>query len=84
VIQAFVRFLAPSVYIAAQGGYVLAVGHHPGRSASGIGWAALTCAVMLALAAGTGRRLVSRVLLTEGRVTLVGSLLAAAVLIGSC
>jgi divalent metal cation (Fe/Co/Zn/Cd) transporter len=40
---------------------------------------------MLALAVGkrdTGRRLENRVLLTEGRVTLVDALLAAAVLVG--
>jgi divalent metal cation (Fe/Co/Zn/Cd) transporter len=78
-------FLALSVYIAAQGTYVLAAGHHPGPSPLGIAWTSLTCAVMLALAAGkhdTGRRLENRVLLTEGRVTLVDALLAAAVLVG--
>jgi divalent metal cation (Fe/Co/Zn/Cd) transporter len=78
-------FIVLSVYIAAQGLYVLAVGHHPGHSSLGITWTALTCAVMLALAAGkrdTGRRLENRVLLTEGRVTLVDALLAAAVLAG--
>jgi len=78
-------FLALSVYIAAQGAYVLAVGHHPTHSSLGIAWTALTCVVMLALAAGkrdTGHRLRNRVLLTEGRVTLVDAFLAAPVLIG--
>lgn len=78
-------FLALSVYIPVQGAYVLSVGRHPGRSSLGIAWTALTCVVMLALAAGkrdTGRRLGNRVLLTEGRVTLVDALLASAVLVG--
>jgi divalent metal cation (Fe/Co/Zn/Cd) transporter len=51
----------------------------------GIVWTALTAVVMFALAAGkarTGRALDNPVLATEGRVTLVDGILAAAVLLG--
>ena len=52
---------------------------------SGIIWTSVTAAVMFALAAGQARigRALSRPLLrTEGRVTMIGGILAAAVLLG--
>jgi hypothetical protein len=61
----------------------LAGGYHPRHSALGIVWTAVTAAVMFALAAGkarTGRALDNPVLATEGRVTLIDGILAAAVL----
>jgi divalent metal cation (Fe/Co/Zn/Cd) transporter len=64
---------------------VLAAGYHPRHSVLGIVWTALTAVVMFALAAGkarTGRALDNPVLATEGRVTLVDGILAAAVLLG--
>jgi divalent metal cation (Fe/Co/Zn/Cd) transporter len=64
---------------------VLAIGYHPGHSALGIAWTAVTAAAMFGLAAGkasTGRALGNPVLITEGRVTLVDGILAAAVLVG--
>jgi divalent metal cation (Fe/Co/Zn/Cd) transporter len=51
----------------------------------GIAWTSVTTAVMFALAAGkvrTGRALDNPVLNTEGRVTLIDGILAAAVLVG--
>lgn len=58
---------------------------HPGHSALGISWLAVTVMVMFALAAGkrdTGRRLGNPVLVTEARVTIIDGALAAAVLLG--
>jgi divalent metal cation (Fe/Co/Zn/Cd) transporter len=78
-------FLALAVYLTAQSGVVLATGYHPGHSPLGIGWTAVTALAMFALAAGkarTGRELGNPVLVTEGRVTLVDGILAAAVLAG--
>lgn len=78
-------FCALAVYIAAQATVTLAAGDAPESSPLGIAWTALTLAVMLALATGkarTGRALDNRVLLTEGRVTLVDAYLAGAVLVG--
>jgi divalent metal cation (Fe/Co/Zn/Cd) transporter len=78
-------FAALAAYLAVQSTLVLAAGWHPGHSWAGIGWAAVTALVMLALAAGkarTGRALGNPVLRTEGRVTLVDGLLALAVLAG--
>ncbi|MGH2910707.1 MAG: cation transporter [Solirubrobacteraceae bacterium] len=80
-----VAFVAIAAYIAAQASYVLVAGDRAHPSAAGIGWTALTCVVMLALAGGkarTGAALGNAVLLTEGRVTLVDAYLAAAVLAG--
>jgi divalent metal cation (Fe/Co/Zn/Cd) transporter len=60
-------------------------GYHPRHSVAGIIWTALTAVVMFALAAGkarTGRALDNPVLQTEGRVTLIDGILAAAVLLG--
>lgn len=78
-------FAALAVYLLAQSTVVLAVGFRPHHSALGIAWTAVTAVVMLGLAAGkarTGAALGNPVLRTEGRVTLVDGLLAAAVLLG--
>ncbi|MCX4767972.1 cation transporter [Streptomyces sp. NBC_01275] len=78
-------FAALALYLVAQSTWVLASGLRPHPSALGIGWTAVTAAVMFALAAGkarTGAALDNPVLQTEGRVTLVDGLLAAAVLVG--
>ena len=80
-----VAFGLLGLYLAVQSTVVLAVGFHPGPSPVGIAWTALTVVVMLGLAAGksrVGRVLANPVLRTEGRVTLVDGLLAAAVLLG--
>jgi divalent metal cation (Fe/Co/Zn/Cd) transporter len=64
---------------------VLATGYHPRHSVSGIIWTAVTAAMMFALATGkacTGADLGNPVLQTEGRVTLIDGILAAAVLLG--
>ena len=56
-----------------------------GEYACARAWTALTAAVMVALAAGkarTGAALGNPVLRTEGRVTLIDGILAAAVLVG--
>jgi divalent metal cation (Fe/Co/Zn/Cd) transporter len=78
-------FAALAIYLLAQSTVVLAAGYHPRHSALGIAWTAVTAAVMFALAAGkarTGRALDNPVLRTEGRVTLIDGILAAAVLLG--
>lgn len=78
-------FASLAVYLAVQSTWVLAAGFRPRHSAVGIGWTAITAAVMFALAYGksrTGRALGNPVLATEGRVTLVDGILAAAVLAG--
>jgi divalent metal cation (Fe/Co/Zn/Cd) transporter len=80
-----IAFITLAIYITAQTIYTLASANHPHASTLGIVWTAVTCVVMLALAAGkarTGRALDNRVLQTEGRVTLVDAYLAAAVLVG--
>jgi divalent metal cation (Fe/Co/Zn/Cd) transporter len=78
-------FAALAVYLLVQSTAVLAAGYHPRHSVPGIIWTAATAAVMFALAAGkarTGRALGNPVLRTEGRVTLIDGILAAAVLLG--
>jgi len=78
-------FAALAVYLLVQSTVVLASGYYPRHSVPGITWTAVTAAVMFALAAGkarTGRALGNPVLRTEGRVTLIDSILAAAVLLG--
>jgi divalent metal cation (Fe/Co/Zn/Cd) transporter len=78
-------FAVLAAYLLAQSTIVLAVGYHSRHSAAGIAWTALTAAVMFALAAGkarTGRALGNPVLRTEGRVTAIDGVLAAAVLLG--
>jgi divalent metal cation (Fe/Co/Zn/Cd) transporter len=80
-----VAFLGLAAYLSVQSSIVLAVGFHPRHSPAGIGWTAITAAVMFALAAGkvrTGAAIANPVLRTEGRVTLVDGLLAVAVLVG--
>ena len=78
-------FAALAGYLLIQSSLVLATGYHPGRSVLGITWTAVTAAVMFALAAGKariGHALGNPVLTTEGRVTLIDGILAAAVLLG--
>jgi divalent metal cation (Fe/Co/Zn/Cd) transporter len=78
-------FAALAVYLLAQSTVVLVIGYQPRHSVPGIIWTAVTAAVMFALAAGkarTGRALDNPVLRTEGRVTMVDGILAAAVLAG--
>jgi divalent metal cation (Fe/Co/Zn/Cd) transporter len=78
-------FAALAVYLLAQSTVVLAAGYHPRHSVLGIIWTAATAVVMFALASGkarTGRALDNAVLRTEGRVTVIDGILAAAVLLG--
>ena len=78
-------FAALAAYLLVQSTVVLAAGYHPRHSLLGIVWTAVTAAVMFLLAAGkvrTGRALDNPVLRTEGRVTMIDGILAAAVLLG--
>jgi divalent metal cation (Fe/Co/Zn/Cd) transporter len=78
-------FAALALYLFVQSTLVLATGYHPRHSPLGIGWTAVTAAVMFALAGGkarTGRELDNPVLRTEGRVTTIDGILAVAVLLG--
>ncbi|UIJ33781.1 cation transporter [Allobranchiibius sp. GilTou73] len=78
-------FGALALYLLVQSTWVLAIGYHPRHSPLGIVWTAVTAAVMFVLAAGkarTGAALDNPVLATEGRVTFIDGLLAAAVLLG--
>ncbi|OBH62631.1 cation transporter [Mycobacterium colombiense] len=78
-------FGALGVYLTVQSTLVLVAGFHPEPSPLGVAWTAVTAATMFALAAGkarTGAALSNPVLTTEGRVTLIDGLLAAAVLLG--
>jgi len=78
-------FAALAAYLLVQSSVVLATGYHPRHSALGIVWTAVTAAAMFALAAGkvrTGHALGNPVLRTEGRVTMIDGILAAAVLLG--
>jgi divalent metal cation (Fe/Co/Zn/Cd) transporter len=78
-------FAALAIYLLAQSTIVLATGYHPRHSPLGITWTAVTTAAMFTLATGkarTGRALGNPVLRTEGRVTLIDAILAAAVLLG--
>jgi divalent metal cation (Fe/Co/Zn/Cd) transporter len=80
-----VGFALLAVYLLVQSTGALATGLRPHHSPLGIGWTAVTAAVMFTLAAGktrTGTALDNPVLKTEGRVTLIDGLLAAAVLLG--
>ncbi|MFJ9563675.1 cation transporter [Streptomyces fuscichromogenes] len=80
-----VGFALLAVYLLTQSTWVLVTGFRPHHSPLGIGWTAVTAVVMFALAAGkarTGTALDNPVLKTEGRVTLIDGLLAAAVLLG--
>jgi divalent metal cation (Fe/Co/Zn/Cd) transporter len=78
-------FAALAAYLLVQSTVVLVVGYHPRHSPLGIAWTAATAVVMFLLAAGkarTGRALGNAVLSTEGRVTTIDGMLAAAVLLG--
>ena len=78
-------FAALALYLLIQSTVVLAAGFHPRHSTLGIAWTAVTAAVMFALAYGKARigaALGNPVLATEGRVTLIDGVLAAAVLLG--
>jgi divalent metal cation (Fe/Co/Zn/Cd) transporter len=78
-------FAALAVYLLVQSTVVLAAGYHPRSSPLGIIWTAVTAGAMFALAAGkarTGQALDNPVLRTEGRVTTIDGILAAAVLLG--
>jgi len=78
-------FAVLAVYLLAQSTVVLASGYHPRHSLLGIIWTAVTAAAMFALASGkarTGQALENPVLRTEGRVTVIDGILAAAVLLG--
>jgi divalent metal cation (Fe/Co/Zn/Cd) transporter len=78
-------FATLAIYLLVQSTLVLAAGYHPRHSVLGIIWTAATAAAMFVLAAGkarTGRALDNRVLCTEGRVTMIDGILAAAVLAG--
>jgi divalent metal cation (Fe/Co/Zn/Cd) transporter len=80
-----VAFGLLALYIAVQAAHTLLAADHPGTSAVGIAWLALTVAAMLTLAAAkraTGQRLGNPVLVTEARVTLIDAALAGAVLLG--
>ncbi|MEU2780046.1 cation transporter [Streptomyces sp. NPDC007162] len=80
-----VGFALLAVYLLVQSTWVLASGFRPHHSLLGIGWTAVTAAVMFTLAVGkarTGTALDDPVLKTEGRVTLIDGLLASAVLLG--
>jgi divalent metal cation (Fe/Co/Zn/Cd) transporter len=80
-----IAFLALATYLTVQAVVVLAARHHAAHSPLGIAWTAASALVMFSLAAGkarTGRALSNPVLISEGRVTLVDGLLAAAVLAG--
>ena len=78
-------FGALGVYLTVQSTTVLVTGFHPKPSPLGIAWTTVTAVTMFALAAGKARigaALSNVVLTTEGHVTLVDGLLAAAVLLG--
>jgi divalent metal cation (Fe/Co/Zn/Cd) transporter len=78
-------FAALAAYLLVQSSVVLAAGYHPRPSGTGIAWTAVTAVVMFLLAAGkarTGQALDNPVLRTEGRVTMIDGILAAAVLLG--
>lgn len=78
-------FALLALYLLAQSTVVLAAGFHARHSDLGIAWTAVTAVAMFALAYGkarTGAALGNPVLATEGRVTTVDGILAAAVLLG--
>jgi Co/Zn/Cd efflux system component len=80
-----IAFVALAIYLTVQSAVALLAQHHAGNGLGGMVWTAVTAVVMFSLAAGktaTGRALGNRVLITEGRVTVVDGLLAVAVLIG--
>lgn len=80
-----VAFALLAVYLLVQAAVALVAGHRAAPTPAGAGWTAATAVAMFALAFGksrVGRRLGNRVLITEGRVTLVDGILACSVLAG--
>lgn len=80
-----VAFALLAAYLAVQSSLILSTGFRASTSWLGLSWTALTALVMLGLAVGkarTGRALDNAVLRTEGRVTAVDAILAAAVVLG--
>ncbi len=80
-----VAFVALAIFLVLQSTVVLGTGHRADPSPGGMVWTAITAVVMFGLAAGkarTGEALDDAVLVTEGRVTLIDAILAAAVLVG--
>ena len=80
-----VAFALLAVYLLVQAAVALVAGHRAAPTPAGAGWTAATAVAMFALAFGkarVGRRLGNRVLVTEGRVTLVDGILACSVLVG--
>jgi Co/Zn/Cd efflux system component len=80
-----VAFIALAIYLIVQSTVALLDNHHDSPNVGGIVWTGLTALIMFGLAAGerrTGRALGNPVLETEGRVTVIDGMLAAAVLAG--
>lgn len=80
-----IAFAALAVYLLVQSTAALVSQHHASPNLAGILWTAVTALLMFTLAEGkrrTGRALHNPVLITEGRVTFIDGLLAAAVLTG--
>jgi divalent metal cation (Fe/Co/Zn/Cd) transporter len=80
-----VAFVLLAAYLLVQSGIALATGHRAAPSWAALVWTGATAVVMLVLSllkTSTGRALGNPVLLTEGRVTRIDALLAAAVLLG--
>ena len=80
-----VAFAALAVYLGVQSSVVLIVRYHPEPSPGGILWTGITSLLMFVLAFGktrTGLALSNPVLRTEGKVTAIDGILAAAVLLG--
>ncbi len=80
-----VAFALLALYLLVQGIVILAVHEHAGRSDLGLVWTAATAVVMWILARAksrTGVELDNAVLVSEGRVTRVDSILAASVFAG--
>ncbi len=80
-----VAFALLAIYLLVQGVVVLVDGHRAGHSVVGLTWTALTVIAMASLARAktdTGIALANPVLVSEGRVTFVDAVLAAAVFVG--
>ncbi len=80
-----IAFFCLAIYILGQSAYTLISRSRPDTSPGGIAWLSLTLVAMLLLAWGkktTGEKIHNPVLITEGRVTLIDGILAAAVLAG--
>lgn len=74
-----------AAYLAVQGIVVLVSRYHAGESALGIAWTGITAVAMWVLARAkgrAGRALDNAVLISEAHVTLVDSILAAAIFVG--